>query len=95
MVAVKQEVSAISKSVPAEIANQKEKLLDRLTELVEEVNESTNYRTKKDIASSFSKAEKKVVQAMMEVLSRNFERTTVDSLYREFLAELKSEGKKK
>ena len=43
---------------------------------------------KKDIPSNFSKAEKKVIQAMMEVLSRNFERATVDSLYQEFIEEL-------
>ena len=68
--------------------------MERLTTLADEVDESTNFRVKKDIPSNFSKAEKKVIQTMMEVLSRNFERTTVDSLYREFLAELKSGGKK-
>lgn len=68
--------------------------MERLTTLADDVEESTNFRVKKDIPSNFSKAEKKVVQAMMEVLSRNFERTTIDSLYREFLEELKSGGKK-
>ena len=38
------------------------------------------------------KAEKKIIQAMLEVLTRNFERATVDSLYKEFLQELKKKG---
>lgn len=94
LVATRRDLYTIPKSAPAEVIEQKTALMERLTTLVDEVDESTNFRVKKDIPSNFSKAEKKIVQAMMEVLSRNFERTTVDSLYREFLEELKSGGKK-
>lgn len=90
----RRDLYAIPKNAPTEVVEQKTALLDRLTALVDIVDESTNFRAKKDIPSNFSKAEKKVVQVMLEVLSRNFERTTVDSLYREFLEELKSGGKK-
>jgi len=85
---------AIPKNAPVEIVEQKTALIERLKTLGDEVEESKNFKAKKDIPSDFSKAEKKVVQAMMEVLSRNFERKTVDSLYREFIEELKSGGKK-
>ena len=71
---------------------QKTELMDRLSTLTTEVGESSNYRAKKDISSDFSKAEKKIIQAMLEVLTRNFERATVDSLYKEFLQELKKKG---
>lgn len=64
-----------------------------LEELEEEVTASTNYRAKRDITSNFSKDEKKIVQAMMEVLTRNFSRETVDSLYKEFLNEINIKGK--
>lgn len=94
LAATRRDLYAIPKSAPTEAVEQKTALMERLTTLVNEVDESTNYRVKKDIPSNFSKAERKVIQAMMEVLSRNFERTTVDSLYREFLGELKSGGNK-
>lgn len=79
----------IPKDASAEIIKQKTDLMETLTELVAEVDESKNYRTKKDISADFSKAEKKIIQAMLEVLTKNFERATVDSLYNEFLQELK------
>jgi molecular chaperone HtpG len=85
---------SIPKNASPEVIEQKETLLERLTTLAEDVEESTNYKAKNDIPSNFSKAEKKIVQAMLEVLSRNFERTTVESLYSEFLKELKLGGKK-
>lgn len=94
IVATRRDLYAIPKSAPVEVVEQKTALMERLTTLADDVDESTNFRVKKDIPSNFSKAEKKVVQAMMEVLSRNFERMTVDSIYREFLEELKSGGKK-
>ncbi len=94
LAATRRDLYAIPKSAPTGVVEQKTALVERLTTLADEVDESTNFRVKKDIPSNFSKAEKKVIQTMMEVLSRNFERTTVDSLYREFLAELKSGGKK-
>lgn len=94
LAAKRRDLYAIPKNAPAEVVKQKTELMERLTSLSGEVDESTNFRIKKDIPSNFSKAEKKVVQAMMEVLSRNFERTTVDSLYCEFLEELKLGGKK-
>jgi hypothetical protein len=90
----RRDLYSIPKNAPVEVVEQKTALIERLTTLVDKVDESTNFRVKKDIPSNFSKAEKKVVQSMMEVLSRNFERTTVDSLYREFLEELNSGGKK-
>lgn len=94
LVATRRDLYAIPKNAPAEVAEQKSALMERLTSLVGEVDESKNFRVKNGVPSNFSKAEKKVMQAMMEVLSRNFERTTVDSLYCEFLEELKSGGKK-
>ena len=66
--------------------------MEKLTELTTEVDESNNYKTKKDIPSDFSKSEKKIIQAMLEVLTKNFERPIVDSLYKEFLQELKKKG---
>lgn len=92
--ATRRDLYNIPKSAPDEVIEKKKALMEQLTKLVDEVDESTNFRIKKDIPSNFSKAEKKIVQAMMEVLSRNFERITVDSLYHEFLEELKSGGKK-
>ena len=94
LAATRRDLDSIPKKAPVEVIEQKTALVERLTTLVDEVEESTNFRVKNDIPSNFSKAEKKIVQAMMEVLSRNFERTTVDSLYREFLEELNSRGKK-
>lgn len=86
---VKKELSAIPKNSPVNVIEQKKKLTERLTTLANEIDLSSNYKIKNDIPSNFSKSERKVIQAMMEVLSRNFERSTVDSLYREFLEELK------
>ena len=84
----------IPKNAPEGIAAEKTALMGKLAELAVKVDESKKFRTKTDIPSDFSKAEKKVIQAMMEVLTRNFERDTVNSLYNEFLAELKLKGKK-
>ncbi|MCL2301508.1 MAG: ATP-binding protein [Firmicutes bacterium] len=95
LAATRRDLYTIPKGAPAEMIEQKTALLDQLTMLADKVDESTNFRVKKDIPSNFSKAEKKVVQAMMEVLSRNFERMTVESLYNEFLEELKPGGKSK
>lgn len=94
LAAARKDLYTIAKNAPAEVIEQKTTLMERLTSLVGEVGESTNFRIKKDIPSNFSRSEKKIVQVMMEVLTRNFERTTVDSLYCEFLEELKSGGKK-
>ena len=88
----RKDLYVIPKDAPAEVISQKTELMDRLSTLTTEVGESSNYRAKKDISSDFSKAEKKIIQAMLEVLTRNFERATVDSLYKEFLQELKKKG---
>ena len=87
--AARKSLYTIPKDAPQDLLLQKTALMDRLSSLSEEVEESKNYKTKKDITSNFSKEEKKVIQAMLEVLTRNFERVTVDSLYKEFLEELK------
>lgn len=92
--AVKKDLRTIPKSAAPEVVQKKINLLQTLEELETSVTESSNYRAKKDITSEFSKSEKKIVQAMLEVLTRNFARETVDSLYKEFLAELKTKGKK-
>jgi len=88
----RKDLYVIPKDAPVEVIAQKTELMDKLGTLTTNVSESTNYRAKKDISSDFSKAEKKIVQAMLEVLTRNFERVTVDSLYKEFLQELKKKG---
>ena len=88
----RKDLYVIPKDAPGEVISQKTELMDRLSTLTTEVGESSNYRAKKDISSDFSKAEKKIIQAMLEVLTRNFERATVDSLYKEFLQELKKKG---
>lgn len=90
----RRDLYAIPKNAPTEVVEQKAALMERLTMLAEEVDKSKNYRAKKDIPSSLSKSQRRVIQAMLEVLSRNFERPTVDSLYREILEELKTGGKK-
>ena len=72
----------------------KVQLIQKLQDLGDDVNQSSNYRAKKDITSNFSKDEKKIIQAMLEVLTRNFSRDTVNSLYSEFLNEIKTKGKK-
>jgi len=84
----------IPKNAPPEIVEQKNVLMERLSTLAVEVGESSNYRVKKDVPPSFSKQEKKVMQAMLEVLTRNFDRSAVDSLYRQFLEELQPKVKK-
>lgn len=92
--AMRKELRSIPKSAAPEITQQKAKLMQSLEELGETVTQSKNYRAKKDITSDFSKAEKKIIQAMLEVLTRNFARETVDSLYKEFVEEIKTKGKK-
>ena len=92
--AMKKELRTIPKSATPEVVQQKIQMIQTLEELGEEVTQSSNYRSKKDITSDFSKAEKKIIQAMLEVLTRNFARETVDSLYKEFLDEIKTKGKK-
>lgn len=92
--AMKKELRTIPKSAAPEVLQQKVQLIHTLEGLGDEVTQSSNYRAKKDITSDFSKAEKKIIQAMLEVLTRNFARETVDSLYREFLKEIKTKGKK-
>ena len=82
----------IPKDAPAEMLTQKAILLEKLSTLTVEVDESKNYKTKKEVSSDFSKAEKKIMQAMLEVLTRNFERPIVDGLYKEFLQELNKKG---
>lgn len=92
--AMKKQLRIIPKSADPEVVQKKIQLIHTLEELEEEVTQSTNYRAKKNITSDFSKAEKKIIQAMLEVLTRNFARETVDSLYKEFLNEIKPKGKK-
>jgi len=94
LAATRRDLYAIPRNAPAEVIEQKSALMERLTSLATAVDESTNFRVKKDVPSNFSKAEKKVAQTWLEVLTRNFERATVDSLYREFLEELQSGGRK-
>ncbi len=92
--ALKREVRTIPKSSGDDVIQKKTELLNTLEKLEEDVADSKNYRAKNDISSDFSKAEKKIVQAMLEVLTKSFERETVDSLYKEFLIEIKSKGKR-
>ena len=94
LTAAQKDLYTIPKHAPSEVNEQKAVFMEKLNALTLEVNESTNFRVKRDIPANFSKAEKKVIQAMMEVLTRNFERVTIDSLYREFLEELRAGGKK-
>lgn len=88
----KRDLYVIPKDAPADIIEKKGALVEKIESLSVEVDESKNYRAKNDIPSDFSKSEKKIIQAMLEVLTRNFERSTVDSLYKEFLEELKKKG---
>lgn len=94
LAATKKELHTIPKSAPTEVIQQKTQLLGALESLETNVLESSNYRARRDITSDFSKSEKKIVQVMLEVLTRNFERETVNSLYNEFLSELKIKRKK-
>lgn len=91
---LRKEVRAIPKSAKPEVLQLKIQILQTLESLEENVGQSSNYRAKKSITSDFSKSEKKVVQAMLEVLTRYFDREIVDSLYKEFLDELKTKRKK-
>ena len=88
------ELQTIPKSNAPEVVQKKALLMESLSSLEDDVSGSSNYRTQKDITSDFSKAQRKIVRAMLEVLTRNFERETVDSLYKEFLIELKMKGKR-
>lgn len=92
--AVKKELKAIPKAAAPEVIEQKTDLLEKAEQLEEAVSMSTNFKAKKDVSSDFSKDEKKIIQAFLEVLSRNFERDTVDSIFRETIIELKAKGKK-
>lgn len=91
---LKRDIRSIPKSSGDDVVQKKSELLSVLEKLESDVAESTNYRAKKDITSDFSRAEKKIIQAILEVLTRSFERETVDSLYKEFLVEIKGKGKK-
>lgn len=82
----------IPNNAPKEIVNQKTGLMEKITALSKEVDESKNYKTKNEVSSDFSKSEKKIIQAMLEVLTKNFERTIVDALFMEFLQALKKKG---
>ena len=93
IVAAKRDIHSIPKASSPEILEQRQELLERLSTLAEEVEESSNFKSKRDVTSDFSKAEKNIIRAVLEVLSRNFERPIVDSLYNEILAEIKR-GKK-
>lgn len=90
----KKEIHSIPKASTPEILERKSEIIEKLSELSSNVEESSNYKAKKDVTSDFSKAEKKIIQAILEVLSKNFERSIVDSLYQEMLIELKTKGKK-
>ena len=92
--AMQKELRTIPKTASTEEIQQKVQLIQTIEKLEDIVNKSNNYRTKKDITSNFSRDQKKLVQAMLEVLTRNFERETVDSLYKEFLNEIGNKGKK-
>ena len=74
----RKDLYVIPKDAPTEISTQKAGLMDKLSALVTEVDESNNYKTKKDISSDFSKSEKKIIQAMLEVLTKNFERSILN-----------------
>ena len=91
--AAKRKLCTIPKSAAPEVAQQKGQLIQTIDKLGDTVSQSTNYRAKKDIASGFSTAELAIIQAMLDVLTRNFARETVDSLYQEFLDEIQTKGK--
>lgn len=91
---IKRELKAIPKAATPEVIEQKNELLQKANELEEAVVNSTNYRAKNDVSSNFSKEQKKIIQAFLEVLSRNFERDTVDSIFNEVLIEIKAKGRK-
>lgn len=91
---IRKELKAIPKTVPDEIVQKKITLIQTVEALEQAVTDSTNFKSKNDTTASFSKDEKKVLRAVLEVLSRNFARETVDTLYEEILVEMKSKGKK-
>lgn len=66
--AMKKELRTIPKSAAPEVVQQKVQLIHTLEGLGDEVTQSSNYRAKKDITSDFSKAEKKIIQAMLPEL---------------------------
>jgi len=90
----RRDLYTIPKNATTEAIEQKTALMERLATLETEVEESKNFRVKNDIPSNFSNKEKRIAGAWMEVLTRNFERDVVDSLYRQFLEELQSGGRK-
>ncbi len=92
--AIESDLRTIPKSAPQEVIQKKVQLLQTLEELKEKVVWSSNYKAKNDNTSEFSREEKKIIQAVLEVLTRNFSRDTVDSLYQQFLSEIKAKGKK-
>lgn len=94
LAAMQKELRTIPKSASQENVQRKIQLLQELDELKENVTQSSNYKAKKDITTDFSREEKKVIQVMLEVLTKNFSRETVDSLYQEFVREIKTKGKK-
>lgn len=91
---VKKELTAISKNASEDVIQKKIQLIQQIGALEESVTESVNYKSKCTTTSEFSKGEKKIIQAILEVLTRNFARETVDALYAELLQELKVKGKK-
>lgn len=91
---IKKELKSIPKAAAPEIVEQKQELLGKAEELEEAVTTSTNFRAKKEVSSDFSKDQKKIIQAFLEVLSRNFERDIVDSIFNEVLIEIKAKGRK-
>jgi len=87
----------IVKNAPTEAIKHKPVLMERLDSLAIKVDESTNFRVKKNTPSNFSKAEKKVAQALLEVLTLNFERSSellLTVYILSSLEELQSGGKK-
>lgn len=92
--AMQKELRTIPKTAPSDAVQKKVQLLQALEQLKDSVTQSTNFKAKKDVTSNFSREEKRILQAMMEVLTRNFSRETVDSLYKDFLKEINAKGKK-
>ena len=91
---MQKELRTIPKTAPSDAVQKKVQLLQALEQLKDSVTQSTNFKAKKDVTSNFSREEKRILQAMMEVLTRNFSRETVNSLYKDFLKEINAKGKK-
>ena len=91
---LRKELKAIPKTAPEEVIQKKITLIQTVESLEQAVSESSNFKSKNDTTASLSKDEKKVLRAVLEVLSKNFSRETVDTLYDEILTEMKSKGKK-